>query len=170
MVSLTLIEIGVAALLLGLFLLFRRVVDAGKRNRPQVGSVALAGAPGTAAVNRAGSPATLSNQIITPTYVSDRAEKLEVQLGDADEALFLVLMECCNAVLEADDHGSNAKSGAFLHAQTLKGSGSKSMTNREIADHAYQLAGELRMLGSPVMTDVGRVLAHLTHAEHLRDR
>ena len=78
-------------------------------------------------------------------------------------------MECCNAVVDADDRGSSTKSNAFLFAQRLKESGQSSMTNKEIADHAYQLAAELRALGNPVMTDVGRVLAHLTDAEHLRD-
>lgn len=170
MASLALVEIGVVAALLGLFFLVRRVVEAAKHNRAPVGSPAAAGAVDRGRPEKtANLGATAANRLITPTFVSDRADKLEVQLGDADNALFHVLMECCNAVVDADDRGSSTKSNAFLFAQRLKESGQSSMTNKEIADHAYQLAAELRVLGNPVMTDVGRVLAHLTDAEHLRD-
>jgi hypothetical protein len=168
MVSLTLIELGVLIALLGLFFLIRRVVEAAK-HRANTGSVAVAGALGGKQPGHEASPATFSNKLITPTYVSDRAERLEVQLDEADEALFLVLMECCNAIVEAHGRGSDPRGNAFLYVRNLKESGQSSMTNKEIADHAYQLAAELRTLDSPVMTDVRRILAHLTHAEHLHD-
>ena len=90
---------------------------------------------------------------------------LEIQLRDANHCLFMVLMDCCNMISEIGEGSSGPRSDAFTYATNIRQSGRNAMSNKEIADHAYRLAAELRPFSDPAMTAIKRVLAQLAFAE-----
>ena len=170
-----------ALVVIGLYLLFHRIADATKRRRSlginisadAVASAPIAsvGAPQGQAASRGhaaaaekfdpvGSPSKESSQAGIP-----EAAQLEIQLRDANHSLFMVLMDCCNMISEIGEGSSGARSDAFTYATNIRQSGRNAMSNKEIADHAYQLAAELRPFSDPAMTAIKRVLAQLAIAE-----
>ena len=102
---------------------------------------------------------------VGPTTLPDHTSTLELQLRDANNALFMILLECCGMILEAEEPSSPTMSDAVLYAKNLRESGRAAMTNKEIADHSYQLAVELRSSGDAVITATRRVLTQLAAAE-----
>ena len=87
---------------------------------------------------------------------------VEVQLQDANHALFLVLIECCLMIIEASGEYDGT---ATTYAKNLHGSGKSKMANKEIADCAYHLTLHLKSWPDPRADMIRRVLAHLVHAD-----
>jgi hypothetical protein len=97
-------------------------------------------------------------------HLAEGTAKLEMQLTDANRALFMVLMDCCNIITEVGEGSPVAKSDAFNYATNIQRSGRTAMSNDEIADHSYQLAAELRLFSDPAMTAIRRLLMQLAFA------
>ena len=62
---------------------------------------------------------------------------MEMQLTDANRALFMVLMDCCNMITEVGESSPVANTDAFNYATNMQRSGRTAMSNKEIADHSY---------------------------------
>jgi hypothetical protein len=171
---------GLAALAaIGFYLLFQRISDTAKRRRSlgfnisadAVASVPIAstGAPQGQAAGRG--PAAEKFDLVgslgkeSPQAVIPEAARLEIQLRDANYCLFMVLMDCCNMISEVGEGSSGVRSDAFTYATNIRQSGRNAMSNKEIADHAYQLAAELRPFNDPATIAIRRVLTQLTTAE-----
>ncbi len=77
----------------------------------------------------------------------------------------MVLIDCCNMISEIGEGSSGVSSDAFTYAANIRQSGRNAMSNKEIADHSYQLAAELRPFSDPVMIAIRRVLTQLAFAE-----
>jgi hypothetical protein len=134
-----------ALVVVGLFLLSYRIGDAAKRRKAKLEVVGEAG------------PA--------PASPIDGPSIVEIQLRDANQALFMVLMDCCNMILEVEQGSPVAKSDAHTYASNIRQSGRTTMSNKEIADHSYQLSADLRPLSDPAMVATRRVLTQLALAE-----
>ena len=135
-------------------LLLYRIVDADKQRRSTI-HVATSGGP-----QQEVAPAYLAG-----SYLAEGNAKLEMQLTDANRALFMVLMDCCNMITEVGEGSPVANTDAFHYATNMQRSGRTAMSNKEIADHSYQLAAELRAISDPAMTAVRRVLTQLAFSE-----
>ena len=166
-----LLVFGLTALaVIGLYLLFQRISDTAKRRRSlginisadAVASAPIAsvGAPQGQGFDPVGSQGNESSRAGTPEVA-----KLEIQLRDANHCLFMVLMDCCNMISGAGEGSSGARSDAFTYATNIRQSGRNAMSNKEIADHAYRLAAELRPFSDPAITVIKRVLTQLASAE-----
>jgi len=140
-----------ALVVVGIALLLHRIADAAKQRRSTTFDAASAGLPPAEEV---------APDYLVGAYMAEGSEKLEMQLTDANRALFLVLMDCCDMITEVgeDSPGGNT---AFNYATNMLRSGRTAMSNNEIADHSYQLAAELRAFNDPAMTAIRRVLTQL---------
>jgi hypothetical protein len=140
-----------AVIFLGVALLVSRIGEARSRRRSKMSAIEGRGAASSdvAAAPAAGAP------VIAP---------LDIQLRDANNALFKVLMECCQMIAQVRDV-SLTKTEAFSYATELWSSRRTTMTNREIADHGYQLAAHLRSFDAPTIVAIRRVLSQLALAE-----
>jgi hypothetical protein len=141
-----------AVIFLGVALLVSRIGEARSRRRSKMGAIE---GRGTASVDLVQAPAA-AQPVAAP---------LEIQLRDANNALFKVLMECCQMIAQVRDESPLAKTEAFAYATELWGSRRTTMTNREIADHGYQLAAHLRSFDAPTIVAIRRVLGQLALAE-----
>ena len=167
---------GLTALtVIGLYLLFYRISDAARRRQSlgiNISPAAVASAPMAPqghAMSR-GQAAEMFGAVGSLSKESSHAgipeaARLEIQLRDANHCLFMVLIDCCNMISEIGEGSPGATSDAFTYATNIRQSGRNAMSNKEIADHAYQLAAELRPFSDPAMTAIKRVLAQLAIAE-----
>ena len=140
----------------GVSLLLYRIVGAAKQSRSTTHVAASGELPDADEV----APAYLVG-----AHLDESTAKLEMQLADANRALFMVLMDCCNMITEVGEGSPVANAGAFNYATSMRRSGRTAMSNKEIADHSYQLAAELRAFRDPAMTAVRRVLTQLAFSE-----
>ncbi|WP_394885730.1 hypothetical protein ACG873_01385 (plasmid) [Mesorhizobium sp. AaZ16] len=90
--------------------------------------------------------------------------KLELQHSDANHALFMVLTECCNMILDTG-HDDIPQGTEHVCASNIRGSGKSKMANKEIAECAYRLAVELRAWNGPRAEIVKRILKQLMLAD-----
>jgi hypothetical protein len=158
---------GVTALVvIGLYLLFHRIADSTKRRRSLGTADAIASAP-IASVGAPPSQGASRRTAASSQAGMPEAATLESQLRDANHCLFMVLMDCCNMVSEVGEGSSGARSDAVAYAANIRQPGRNAMSNKQIADHAYQLAAELRPVSDPAMIAIRRVLTQLTTAERL---
>ena len=150
-----LLVFGLTALaVIGFSLLFQRISDTAKRRRSlginisadavAPAPIASVGAPQGQGFDPVGSQSNESSRTGTPEVA-----KLEIHLRDANHCLFMVLMDCCYMISEAGEGSSGARSDAFTYATNIRQSGRNAMSNKEIADHAYRLAAELRPFSDP---------------------
>jgi hypothetical protein len=137
-------------LFLGVALLVSRIGEARTRRRVMPAAIGGrgAGAFDLVPANPAATPATAP---------------AEIQLRDANQALFKVLMECCQMIEQASQSVPLAGSDAATYAANLVGR--NAMNNREIADHGYQLATHLQAFDDATIVAIRRVLAQLALAE-----
>ena len=145
---------------IGLCLLLFRVTEANRRRRLKMLPLTVGATP--AAAPRA-------TQVATPSASAANfpagPSGLELQIGDLNHALFLVLMECCTMISELGDDSAVARSDAFKYAANLLRSGRSSMSNKEMADHGYQIAAHLTPFNAPALTTIRRVLTQLAKAD-----
>lgn len=163
------IVLGLVALtVIGLFLLFGRIRAGSKLRRSKL-DVVEGKARQTAeerqvrTIGTGGATSPRSPET-SPSENGDLAA-LAIQLRDANHALFMALMECCSLITEATKGMPEADIKTVMSATELLQSGRAAMSNREIANHAYDLANELRPFDGQVMTAVRRVLAQLALAQ-----
>ena len=107
----------------------------------------------------------VASAYLVGSYLAEGTVKLEMQLTDANRALYMVLMDCCNMITEVGEGSPVANTDAFNYATNMLRSGRTAMSNKEIADHSYQLAAELRAFSDPAMTAIRRVLTQLAFSE-----
>lgn len=161
--SFALLVFGLTALaVVGVVLLLYRFADAAKRRRSKMATVPSEGQPEQASRAYPVGSYEASSLAQPP---QDPAAIMEIRLRDANHSLFMVLMDCCNMISEVGEGSSPADNAAFTHATNIRQSGRAAMSNTEIADHAYQLAADLRPLSDPVVTAIRRVLTQLALAE-----
>ena len=152
-----LLVFGLTALVVvGVSLLLHRIADAAKRRQAKEHVAASGGLP---------APEKAAPPHVVGAYLSEGSAKLEMQLTDANRALFMVLMDCCNMITEVGEGSPAANTQAFHYATNMQRSGRTAMSNKEIADHSYQLAAELRAFSDPAMTAIRRVLTQLAFSE-----
>ena len=158
--DLALILSGLTALVVvGILLLLYRIANSVKQRRATTDAEYADASEGLPTADE-----------VAPVYLvgaqlAEGTAKLEMQLTDANRALFMVLMDCCNIVTEVGEGSPVAKSDAFNYATNIQRSGRTAMSNSEIADHSYQLAVELRRFSDPAMTTLRRLLMQLAFAE-----
>ena len=147
----TVLVFGAAALVfLGGALLVSRIREARRRRRAKIDGGGASGSFEFAAA-----------RAVPPSA----SPPLEIQLRDANHSLFKVLMECCQMIAQAGDGSSVGKSHALVYAADLWGSRRTALSNREIADHSYQLATHLQSFDDPRIVAIRRVLTQLGLAE-----
>jgi hypothetical protein len=167
MVDLLVIGLGAFAAVLGVWLLLQRIGQAASLRRSRLAPAS----PHHHAVAGAQQPAAARGMAAVPSSSApDAMARLEMQLRDASQALFLMLMECCAVICENDDGTATPRSDALIYASELRQAGRSWMANREIADHAYQLAATLEAREEPAMKTVKRMLNQLAAAERLGSR
>lgn len=137
---------------LGVALLISRIGEARKRRRSKLGGI---GGRGTDSFDLVPAQAAAAPIVAPP----------EVQLRDANHALFKVLMECCQMIVQAGDAAPLANSEALSLATSLWTSRRAEMSNREIADNGYQLAAFLQSFDDARIVAIRRVLTQLALAE-----
>lgn len=92
----------------------------------------------------------------------DDLASVEVRHSDANHALFMVLIECCQIILDtSDDPGASVA----IVAGNIKGSGKTKMANKEIAECAYRLALGLKGWKHPHAASLERVVAQIMLAD-----
>ena len=94
----------------------------------------------------------------------DGVARLEVQFKDANSALFHVLTECCQLVLEADGE-LKLPPTAVTYAGNIRASGKTQMPNKQIAECAYMLSAHMRAASGQQADIIKRLLAHLMTAD-----
>jgi hypothetical protein len=139
-----------AFVFLGFALLVSRIGEARSRRRLKIGAVA-------------GGPAGSFDPL--PAAAASVVAPVENQLRDANHALFKVLMECCQMIAPGGDGAPLTNSAAATYATELWESRRTAMSNREIADHGYQLAAHLQSFDDPRIVAIRRVLTQLALAE-----
>ncbi|TIV95597.1 MAG: hypothetical protein E5V85_20435 [Mesorhizobium sp.] len=94
--------------------------------------------------------------------MSAELANLEIRHRDANHALFMVLVECCQIILDA---GEEPETTVTIVARNIKGSGKTKMANKEIADYAYRLAVGLKQWKHPHAAALNRVVTQLVLAD-----
>src|SRR4051812_43041114 len=108
-----------ALVVVGISLLLYRIADAAKRRRPTIYAAADGGLPDA--------------EEVAPTYLvgaplAEGTAKLEMQLTDANRALFMVLMDCCNMITDVGEDSPVANTDAFNYATNMQRSGRTAMS------------------------------------------
>ncbi|MDG4903535.1 MULTISPECIES: hypothetical protein [unclassified Mesorhizobium] len=94
--------------------------------------------------------------------MSDQIANLEVRHRDANHALFMVLIECCQIILDAS---GEPDATATIVARNIKDSSKDKMANKEIAECAYRLALALKQWKNPQAAALGRLVAQMMLAD-----
>ncbi|RWB89230.1 MAG: hypothetical protein EOQ52_12710 [Mesorhizobium sp.] len=94
--------------------------------------------------------------------MSDQIANLEVRHRDANHALFMVLVECCQIIIDASD---GAEVTAAIIARNIAGSGKATMANKEIAECAYRLVLGLNEWKHPHASALKRVVKQMVLAD-----
>ncbi|MDX8496910.1 hypothetical protein RFM99_00620 [Mesorhizobium sp. VK4C] len=100
--------------------------------------------------------------------MSDQIANLEVRHRDANHALFMVLIECCQIIIEAA--ADEPETAVTIVARNIKNSGKDKMANKEIAECAYRLALGLRQWKHPRAEALGRLVAQIMLADRWEAR
>ncbi|MDX8499871.1 hypothetical protein RFM99_15740 [Mesorhizobium sp. VK4C] len=87
---------------------------------------------------------------------------LEVRHRDANHALFMVLIECCQIILDAS---GEQEAMVTIVARNIKDSGKVKMANKEIAECAYRLALGIKQWKHPQAESLGRLIAQVMLAD-----
>ncbi|AZO75029.1 MAG: hypothetical protein E5V92_01915 [Mesorhizobium sp.] len=94
--------------------------------------------------------------------MSGETANLEVWHRDANHALFMVLIECCQIIIDTADE-SDAM--VAIVARNIKQSGKTKMANKEIAECAYRLALGLKQWKHPQAEALARLVAQIMLAD-----
>ncbi|RWE25219.1 MAG: hypothetical protein EOS41_12280 [Mesorhizobium sp.] len=94
--------------------------------------------------------------------MSGDTANLEVWHRDANHALFLVLVECCQIIIDAADE---PEATVTIVARNIAGSGKATMSNNEIAECAYRLVLGLNEWKHPQAAALKRVVKQIVLAD-----